>query len=405
MAEAIISTVIGGLILMIIEIIFKSAGRPSPARRAWLRLTNRVAHSSKIKNARPEPLSEILAEPISYLLAFLRDDQELHELHYGEYGRTGNMRLIRDVFAPGPGRSRERPETKPRLYLTSWPVFIYTKRSRVLPLSARSAISHQLEAVVRGIEGRIEDGWIKVSEGPGSAPPPFVGARDIVTISYRHSIRAAHILLSIGKRQDFVLAILGRMLAPNSTMRNPTGGWAQSDVLHREDDLWCAAYAIAFIYDCLQSKLTLGLRNREATELEGAIHSTLIWFKEQWGSPLKWSYSKLKWEENAPAVLIEIAPALLRYDREFGISVLDKLAEYLDPVGHPSEAILVLQVYATASEIATRLGYACYFFREHSEIAKMSWSRLCEFAIANINVGTNAADAAMLLDMLLDSRN
>lgn len=403
MIEAIIATVVGGVILMAIDFAFKGKEQPSAARKVWSWCTDTVGSLLPTRFIDSQVLSPPFSEAIPRLLIFLQADQDMEGAHAGQYGRSGDMKLTKDVFAPGPSGAPERPEAKPRLYLTGWPVFIYKKRQGGLPRAFMSDVRRQLRAVSDGIQQISEDGWVHVSLGAASAPLPFRGGRDTTIVSYRHSIRAAQILLALGDRGDIVRAMLGRMLDPSSGMQLENGGWAQCNMTFRENDLWCAAYACGFLGSCLTHMTDLELDEPNTAKIKETLEKSVDWLKEQWQSDNGWSYGKLSAHENSVPLFHEVATAMLYCDQEFALDVVRMFATYLDPIGNPSERTLRSNVYARPPEVASRLGYGFYLLKEKSEMASQAWERLCEYSVCRLDSGMNSADAAMLLDMLLEN--
>lgn len=179
---------------------------------------------------------------VSELFAFIQSDQDLRGVHRGQFGkRARSDEEQRQIH------SKERLDTKPRLYLTGWPVFILSKYEHALP--ARLLINR----AIAGVLDLFKDGWVRVGLGASSHPDPVGFRAEGSIVSYRHTIRAAHILLRASDQIALPKTILGTMLDVNADLREVPGGWRQCNEEFRSADMWASAYAVGFLSECLQN--------------------------------------------------------------------------------------------------------------------------------------------------------
>lgn len=161
------------------------------------------------------------------LLDALRVDQSISGPHYGQFGRPAN--LEEEVRFQTGG---EDIQSKPRMFLTMWPVIVLTQRRL---MKSRAALA---EAGVRRL---MSGGRIRVFQSADANMSPI---RLRPLISYRHTMCAAVILHQRTGWGADVRNIVGAMLDEQGGWQNDDGGWAQCDVQFTASDLFSSSYAM-----------------------------------------------------------------------------------------------------------------------------------------------------------------
>lgn len=123
MAETIIATILSTIAAaVIIELIFHGIKRESPLSHVLNHLRHILSSPKKslinIKEKNIRDNEEVVRE----LFSFIKKDQDLYGPFLGQFGR-GTIREEAKRYLTGP----EKLNTKPRLYLTGWPIFVLTK--------------------------------------------------------------------------------------------------------------------------------------------------------------------------------------------------------------------------------------------------------------------------------------
>ncbi len=217
MHEIAIGLAITFIVAVVIELLFHGMDRDSPMRTAaaWVYgLTSRKEHFFDSYNRRgPEGVK-------SLLVRWLSDDQVRHGVRRGQFGASIDPEEEERFKGKGDALG-----TKPRLYLTSWPCFILKRHglaTRQLGM-AEDAIERLL---LKEPTGRSGVRYVRVSQSVLTDGP--VGSQPLL-VSYRHTIRAAHVLFSLNTKSPDALAILSAMLDPASDWQCPSGGWRECD--------------------------------------------------------------------------------------------------------------------------------------------------------------------------------
>lgn len=130
---------------------------------------------------------------------------------------------------------------------------------------------------------------------------------------------------------------------------------------------------------------------------------TLEWLHDLWRTN-RWKYGRVDSEESAPAVFTEIAVAACQYAPALVASVLAVFDTYLDDVDQPSAAYLSRLAAVGPCSASARLAYSYFLARDIDERFARRHSVLRDYALRHIAAGYNGADAAMLLDMILETQ-
>jgi hypothetical protein len=358
------------------------------------RLRKRLAMSKaqrqlELSSANPQqPLSE-KEKTISTLLRYLKNDLDESGLHHGQFGR--GQRVVEEERYQ---TTKEKLDTKPRLYLTGWPVFILLKNREKLPSE------EMLESVRSGILDLFDDGWIYISMGAQRYTSPVASSRAKGTISYRHTIRGAQILLAIDSNIDIPRAVLGKMLDPSADMQTKEGGWRQCNINFREEDLWGTSYAAGFLHTCINQAEILNLESGAINKAHKSLERTLAWLHKRWNED-GWSYDEVPSEENATILFPEVAQPAIGCRPKLATSVLRSFETYLDPTNQPSSLYLDKNSMVGPCAAVTRLAYNFFITKPFRNDDDKKWLALRDYALQHIQSGYNCVEASMLLDMLL----
>ncbi|WP_411727612.1 hypothetical protein [Methyloglobulus sp.] len=324
-------------------------------------------------------------DTIRQIIRFLEDDQDDSGRFMGQFGHSASV-AEESKFQTG----SERLDTKPRLYLTGWPVFIFSKHHL-----EKSAVKAMIQAARTGVLALIDYNWVRVGVGATQFTNPLKPNSEI---SYRHTIRAAQILQTIDGDAPVTRAVLGRMLDPHADIQAGSGGWRQCNDQHRAEDLWASAYAVGLLTATLADASRLALADGLVVQVRDSLNRTLDWLTQQWEKD-NWRYGEASTEENAPILFHECAAAFNQFRPEFSQVIIRTFDSWLDPVGHPTAP------YLTAVEndfsAAIRLCYAYFLTRNLSTAINSSFDILSSWLRQQPFTACNSADASMLLDMLL----
>lgn len=310
---------------------------------------------------------------------WLKGDQTRNGHHRGQLGRGSNPKEER-FFQIG----REPLSLKPRLYLTGWPVFV---------LSERRAGKALLRRAGDGVHALLEDGLVRVAEGAIGKTPPE-GNPSIV--SYRHTIRALQILLTLGDSLDEVELGIGRMLDDRNGWQNPDGGWAQCDEEFTDSDLWASAYAIAFLDLALRRNLVPTPVSRKL--LSEAMSATSAFLESNWRDG-RWGYGLASPELNGVQIVHETAPVLRSLRPDFANRLFGWVQGWLSPSGRLSDAYNAACPEVGCCSNNARVAYA--LFRLGAPAGE--WRPLYVAALDAFGEGVNCVDVAILLSLTQES--
>lgn len=329
---------------------------------------------------------------VQEILLYLRNDQDVGGFHEGQFGR-GQRPDEEEKYQPG----KEKLDTKPRLYITGWPVFILYKHRDVLSSNAFE-ISEMLERAETGVSSLFEDGWIRVAMGARKFTNPLASG-DVEAISYRHTIRGAQILSTLDNTSFIAKDVLGKMLDPTTNMQTAPGGWRQCATDFTEEDLWGSAYAAGFLYSSINEADKMGLKPDAVRQALKALQESLSWLHAQWLSN-NWSYNEASPEENAPILFCEVAAAAIKYRPELANDVINRFVSYLDLLSQPCSSYLNSNKLIGPCAASARLAYAFFMMRGFHRDAEI-WQPLKAYSLTHMSSGYNCIEASMLLDLLL----
>lgn len=340
-------------------------------------------------NGNSTPAVPVTADVVKALIAYLQDDLEQEGVFRGQFGR--GQRIAEEERYQ---TTKQSLDTKPRLYLTGWPVFVLLKHRHLVNTDT------MLDVVRDGVTKLLRNEWIYISMGAHRFSDPLSKSHGKGVVSYRHTIRAVQILLALDERSEVPKRVLGRMLDRTADIQADSGGWRQCDVNFREEDLWGTSYAAGFLHACINESPTLALNTSTMDVTTKALKATLAWLHEKWNAEL-WAYDKVPPEENAPILFPELFSAAIRYRPKLASSVLRTFETYLDPANQPTALYLNNTAIVGPCAAATRLAYNFFLARTMQPENYHKACSLRDYALRHINGGYNCVEAAMLLDMLL----
>jgi pyrimidine deaminase RibD-like protein len=325
-------------------------------------------------------------EIVGTLLTYLYEDLERDGR--GQFGRGQRIREEERYQSTG-----QNLDTKPRLYLTGWPVFVLLKHKQKIK-------ADDMLLIVRdGLLNLLKDDWIPISAGAHRFSDPLSRSHPKGIISYRHTIRAVQILMALDPRSEIPKRVLGRMLDPSADMQTKSGGWRQCDVDFREEDLWGTSYAAGFLYMCIHSE-QLRLNAQTINRANKALKNTLMWLNMKWTQEA-WSYGEVSSEENAPILFPEVFDSAVNCAPRLARSVLRTFDSYLDASNQPTSYHLQKNVLVGPFAAATRLAYNFFLARGLRPNYRQTVLNLRDYALRQIDHGYNCVEAAMMLDILL----
>lgn len=254
------------------------------------------------------------------LLRRLRRDQSRIGQHYGQFGRETSMGEVKKYQT-----GKENISTKPRMYLTVWPCITLEKHHlepRMLALAAKGTQKIFLNDRIRVYP---------------PATRETLPNRQPHMISYRHTICGALLLFHLRGWSPTVRNVVDAMIDKQNGWQNPDGGWAQCDREYTNSDLWGSAYAIRLLAQVIADQSAFSEQERNiASE---ALSQTIRYFMSRWEEN-KWSYGGSSSPENAPLLLIEIAPIFAESTPEFLKSVIAHFRQWLAPSGNLSKTYI-----------------------------------------------------------------
>ena len=335
-------------------------------------------------------------DSVDNLLVNLQLDQQTDNGPlYGQFGWLTERRTEEKRYNP------DLPETalaiKPRLFLTGWPVFVLAKHKNL------NGVEPMLARVADGITRLLEDSWVLEPGTGGGIQPPD---RALSTVySFRHTIRAAQILMAIRPDSPMPRLTLERMLDSDIGMQTPAGGWTKASDGSPREDLWASTYAAAFLHSVSDTDPARSLTQRQRDRLHDALAKSLDWLTATWHAPGQWAYGAVPSAENAPYVFCEIAGAAETHAHALFDDVLDTLGTYLTEFNTPTRSFLDQASSAGRISAASRLAY-CYFLAIDSRAGcRAKAGALMNYALRPakpvLRSKPNCVDMAMILDMLL----
>jgi hypothetical protein len=319
-----------------------------------------------------EPIeARVLTHVADDILSQLLMQQTKQGLHAGQFGDHPDQSAS---WQPG----HENISRKPRLYMTLWPCRI---------LRRHNLGSEALSFAVQGVCAIFEGGVILGDED--SVPIPNQRSR---FISYRHSICGALLLLEQVGWNKISEGILAKMLDRGSGWRAKDRGWAHSDALPGESDLYSSLYAIQLLERVHRS---IDTHPDLADAVVRPLETTLDYLEETW-ERTGWAYGRLTSEESFPLAFAEVAEVLRERRPALFERVRDELLLYRNPVGTLEHEYRrrADQRVSEQSHLA-RFAYATFLALEPGSV----WRGFGQRALAGELAGLTSAELAWLLDL------
>ena len=287
---------------------------------------------------------------------------------------------------------------KPRLFLTGWPVFVLIKNRQL------NAVERMLNDAANGINRLLHDGWILEPGIAGATQYPDMPLARVW--SFRHTVRAAQILMAIAPESQMPTMTLRRMLDSDIAMQTAAGGWKKSSDGSTKEDLWASTYATAFLHSFARTPMARTLTPDQRTKLDGALARSWNWLESCWSEAADhWAYGRVPTAENAPYVFCELA--LVSQDRwpEFFTDVLKTFDSYLTDFNTPTEAYFTQAANPGRFSATCRLAYSYFLGIDRHPGCRAKMYALMNYALRLAKPVSgckpNCVDMAMMLDMLL----
>lgn len=329
------------------------------------------------------------------LLLWRKNNPEQHFLRdiYAKILGSIGKRLESDFYISGPNKGqfgkgrkhiaedrhyqsnvKEPLKTKPSYYLTYWGWCVLKEVSPTF-------VTIWGEKTEREVIQRLgEDRWIAVYLEDYSSSPPGTFLSTAKTI--RHTIRAAHILLSINRRLDIVSQIAWDVILKWEEIQIDNGA-KEFLGIGEEASLWSSVYVYNFLNSLKQfesvSKIVgdYDLFQKSVVSISSKLEG---YFRDQWKKD-KWKFGRVPWQVNAPGVLAEIAPFFT--DKQFINSIRSVLLELLSPAGRLKEPDVGKDVDASEYISSVRLAHGLISTLNRNEEVPDRLSKLINWLVVN----------------------
>ncbi len=344
------------------------------AQTYWPRLSGLPARRgviSKARSTRPDSIMSSRQSATDYLLDWLRRDQDKRGVHSGEFGKHAPIREERQ-FQSAPTDLA----TKPRLYLTGWPCFVFCE------LGFSDAALH---LAIKGVRRQLAAGSVRALATIPSHPEHLSTVENI-----RHTFRALQILHRLTPDDPLVVRVLGEVLDPRRLLQQADGGWPHF-AGRKRSDLWATTYGTSLLHSVeTASTLRLG----EPNDAHERVRAALVFLKHEW-ERTRWAYAEASSAHNAVQIYHELAVCLRGVDPSFLDELISWVLQWITPSGMLSASYLDACDHVTWPSANARVAYAIFQY----SIDDRRWRVLFEEAMREIAVGINGADAAFLLHM------
>jgi hypothetical protein len=371
---------------VLIELIFKGLDKQSPLL-SFIKWANSRSWTLKpIDNTKP--LSTSVKDLIKSYFIFIKNDLETSGHFKGQFGKY-QRKEEESRYISG----KENIDIKPRLYLTGVPTFILKKHDDSFNLK------NIFSQVREGMQLLFKDSYVFVAVGAMHYTNPTSKSHKM--ISFRHTIRAAQILLEIAEnKKDMALplVVLGRMLDSNLDLQTESGGWRQCNIEFTDEDLWVSAYSAGFLFSVMERAKELSLKPDTIVLVDSSLNRTLVWLEDEWKKN-QWGYGKVKSIENAPILFCVVANPIIIKKPAFASLIISEFKRYVDATGQPKEHYLNELTVIGKYSASVRLAYTLFLVKDSMELQDNPWQTLANFAESNKNEGYSSSDAAMMLDM------
>jgi hypothetical protein len=374
MIETILKSVIYKIVLVVAVEISKSTWFSEQKNLFHIMLTYlNISHDeTTLGNFRRKILQLILA------------DQSTQGTHAGQFGKSSSHNEHKKWQTQG---VNENPNTKPRMYLTYWPVLVLKKHN----LAKYAVVLAKINIKNLFLEGKI----IPVYRYTLPNTSPHVSRKEInpIVISYRHTMSGALILSIFEKWNGITLSTLDRMSDSRNNWQGDNGGWKQVSDDDNSTDIWASAYAVKILAVCLSSPSNFNeFQKKSAKEL---LNKTILFLEKEWNKD-HWGFGKLSSEESSIPLYIELFEALEFSESNLIDDCITKFTTWLSPRGDLSENYKSKLSHVPEASLYARMAYAFYLHNPESDQWKILFDNLpqCDF-----KKEIYASDLAYILDM------
>ena len=320
------------------------------------------------------------------LLAYILRDQRTEGPHRGQFGRF-TIKPEDNVYdAPS-----EQADIKPRLWHTG------VVLDALGDLSQSRAIRQAFTMAREGLEDLFQNGWVSVGLGARAITYPTASGRSQTIVSYRHSIKAAQICLSLNPASSNGRRVSSAIIDHGDDLQTQSGGWRQCATEFVEEDIYCAAYALNLLNQLLLTQPPW-ISSEAVPLLISRLQSTIRWLEWQWEDN-KWAYGDVRGQDNAALVFAEIAPTLNVFASALAEGVAYWIQSRLTYLYHPGSGLLDQQSITGPASTSIRIAYSLYRYDRVALRAEIAG--LAAFAQDDPSGGIiDSAEAAMLIAML-----
>jgi len=368
MYEGVISSLIGAAFIAAIGYIFNSYVR-EPA-------------TSKIEIWKNH--FHLRSKPEKYFIRFLRKDLDNVPPHRGQFGKKSRPE-------EDSAYTVENLSTKPRMHFTGEVTKILLKHN-LLTESEKKRIRD-------GIQELLHNDWLPIFLGASKNTHTDRAKR---IVSFRHTIRAAHILALLAPENPISKNTLARMLDEELDMQCPNGGWRQCQTEFTSEDMWATAYAIDFLHHCFLNPFYSSNKN----EIKEKIVSSIGWLEQQWELN-KWALGEdspedlIPAEENASLLFQVVYDTYFHFDKNKITSKMAFFDGLVDKVFNPSDIYLEKLSHVGVYSASMRLSYVFFKAKGLSSRYVEMYKSLTRYALRNLDGNINCIDASQSLDILL----
>ena len=293
-------------------------------------------------------------------------------MHVGEFGKHAPIKEERRFQIVPTDLA-----TKPRLYLTGWPCFIFHE----LGIGER-----ELNLAAKGVKRHLVTGSVQARATVPSHPEHLSTVANI-----RHTFRALQILNRLRPDEPIVVRLIGDILeSPRRSLRQSDGGRPHF-ASGKKSDLWATTYGTALL-NTVETLRTVPITDTGQTGV--LIRDALVFLKQAW-SRTRWAYAEASSAHNAIQIYHELADTLLRVDPKFLDELVAWVLHWITPSGSLSRTYIEECGHVTWPSGNARIAYAIFQYSPKDP----RWRPLFEEALREIEIGVNSADAAFLLHM------
>ena len=372
-------SIVVGLVLMVIGAISGAIWRygSGPLREVGESVLARIRWRRHLLPSTQVELPSLQRKLKRLILA----SQTLYGRQMGQFGKS--IEAAEDRRWQLAGAAKEDIRTKPRMYLTLWPVIV---------LRRRGLAPGRISLAAAGIRRTFRDNEVSVAQAAVPNMSPMAPTARIV--SYRHTMAGALILQEYEKWNRTTRAVIDAML--DNAWGTASGGWFAAEGA-QDADLWASAYASNLLVRVVSCPGRAEFSPPERLKAERKLDDTLSFLNCEWTTK-KWAYGGLEPEESAVVMFIEVFPVLCKRDPRLLDLCLNHFRQWLTPAHNLSDSYLgPLKAKGSpvlGEQLLVRMAYAFYLAGD-----ACIWRGMFDSASRGNLDGLHSAELAFLLDM------